>query len=312
MPRWKRACKRAIGFLDGVVNFIALTMVVSIMLLAGYSLWDAGQIYHAAETTAYIAYIPTQEDTRSFDELRAINPEVIGWIRVNETEINYPLLQAEDNSKYVSTDVEGNYSLSGAIFLHCGNAPNFGDFNNIIYGHHMEKRRMFGDMELFSDKAFFDDHPYGNLFFDGHDHGVEFFAFVMVDAYDDLFLLVKPGTQEDHASFDARRQAYLDGIYEKAMYTREMEITTEDHLVLLSTCTSDITNGRHILVGRLSDTVYPEAEEAVNMGTGVDQLDAMLGRMSLWIWILLAALLLLMIGILVIRHRQKKNRGWKQ
>lgn len=310
MPVWKRVCRHAIGFLDGMVDFAALTMVVSVILLAGYSLWDANQVYHAADTAAYIAYVPTPEDTRSFDDLRAINPEVMGWIRVNDTEINYPLLQAKDNSKYVSTDVEGNYSLSGAIFLHCANAPDFTDFNSIIYGHHMEKRRMFGDLDLFSDKAFFDSHPYGNLFFDGQDHGIEFFAFVMVDAYDDLFNLVKPRDQEETAAFDARRQAYLDDIYEKAMYTRDMKVSTGDNIVILSTCTSEITNGRHLLVGRLTDTVYPEAEDPVNLGTGVDQLDEMFGRMPIWIWILLAALLLLIIlWILILRHSQKRNRG---
>jgi len=310
MPGWKKVCKHVIGFLDGAVNLAALTLILSILFLAGYSLWDANQVYHAADTTSYIAYVPTPEDTRSFDDLRALNPEVMGWLRVNDTEINYPLLQADDNSKYVSTDVEGNYSLSGAIFLHCANAPDFSDFNSIIYGHHMEKRRMFGDLDLFSDKAFFDTHPYGNLFFGGQDHGVEFFAFVMVDAYDDIFYLVKPGDQEEPAAFEAKRQAYLDSIYDKAMYTRDMEVTTDDHIVLLSTCTSEITNGRHLLVGRLSDTVYPEAEDPVNLGTGVDQLNEAAGQIPVWIWILLAALLLLIIlWILILRHSQKRNRG---
>lgn len=312
MPPWKKACRRLIGLLDSVVSFAALALMVCVMLLAGYSLWDANQVYRAAEATVYQAYIPTEEDTRSFDELRAINPEVIGWLRVNDTEINYPLLQAEDNSKYVNTDVEGNFSLSGAIFLHCSNSPRFTDYNSIIYGHHMEKRKMFGDLGLFAEQAFFDEHPYGNLFFDGKDHGIEFFAFMLVDAYDDIFTLVNPDQHAGSDAAEALEQAYLDSVYEKSMYVREIDVTTQDNLVLLSTCTSVITNGRHILVGRLTDTVYPEAEGSVNLGTGVDRLGGSLGQVPLWLWILAAVLLLLVILIFILRRRQRSNREGKQ
>jgi sortase B len=303
MSLFTKIMRRIIRILDGLVNLIALVMIVSVMLLAGYSLWDANQIYRAAEATAYEAYIPTEEDTRSFEELRALNPEVIGWIRVNDTTINYPVVQAQDNSKYVNTDVEGNYSLSGAIFLNCLNKPDFSDFNSIIYGHHMAKNKMFGDIGLFTDKKYFDEHPYGNLFFEGKDHGIEFFAMLTIDAYDELFFVSE--------AEEISRQAYLDRVYQQARYIREMDVTAQDRLVLLATCTTSMTNGRNILVGRLSDTVYPEAEAPRNQGTGVDQL---IGEMPAWIWILLAAVVLLLVLILILKGKQskrKKNREGK-
>lgn len=303
MSFFTRVMKRVIKLLDGVVNLIALLLILSSLLLSGYSLWDVSQIYHAAEATVYEAYIPSQEDTRSFEELRAINPEVIGWLRVNETFINYPLVQAQDNSKYVNTDVEGKYSLSGAIFLDCTNTLDFTDFNSIIYGHHMEKNRMFGDIGLFAQKDYFDAHPYGNLFFNGRDHGLEFFAFMTVDAYDPIFLVCP---KENMQSW----QDYLDRIYESATWTREMDVTLQDHLVLLSTCTSSITNGRNILVGRLSDTVYPEAEEPLNFGSGVDALEHWFGTLPTLFWIALAVGILLILSILAIAFsRRKKRRG---
>ena len=95
------------------------------------------------------------------------------------------------------------------------------------------------------------------------------------------------------------------------MYVREMDVTTQDNLVLLSTCTSVITNGRHILVGRLTDTVYPEAEESANLGTGVDRLGESLG-VPLWLWILAAVLLLLGILVFILRRRQRSNREEKK
>ena len=97
---------------------------------------------------------------------------------MNDTNINYPLLQAEDDDTYMNTDAEGKYSLSSSIFLHCANQPDFSDFNTMIYGHHMEKHKMFGDVGMFTDKTYFEEHPYGNLFFNGKDHGAEFYALI--------------------------------------------------------------------------------------------------------------------------------------
>ena len=85
----------------------------------------------------------------SFEELQKINPEVFGWLNIPDTHIDYPLVQAEGNSKYVNTDVKGNFSLSGSIFLDCRNHKDFSDCNHIIYGHHMQKDAMFGELERF-------------------------------------------------------------------------------------------------------------------------------------------------------------------
>ena len=249
----KKTAKFIVKIIDHMVNLTALLLVLMTMFLSCYMLWDSNQVYQAADAKNYEAYIPTEKHTKSFEELQKINPDIIGWIRVNETNINYPLLQAEDDDTYMNTDAEGRYSLSGAIFLHCANKPDFSDFNNIIYGHHMEKHMMFGDVGLFTEKKYFDEHPYGNLFFDGKDHGIEFYALLQADAYNEKIFSVCADTSE-------ARQAYLQEIEANALHRRNLKITENDHLVLLITCTSEMTNGRNILVGRLTDQVYPEKE----------------------------------------------------
>ena len=118
---------------------------------------------------------------------------------------------------------------------------------------------MFGDIGYFTDETYFDEHPYGNLFFDGKDHGIEFYALMQVDAYNETIFNVCPDTSE-------AKQAYLQEIIDNALYKRELNITENDHLVLLTTCTSDMTNGRNVLVGRLTDQVYPEKEKFVQKG----------------------------------------------
>lgn len=262
-------------------------------------LWDSNQVYQAADAKNYEAYIPTEKHTKSFEELQKINPDIIGWIRVNETNINYPLLQAEDDDTYMNTDAEGRYSLSGAIFLHCANKPDFSDFNNIIYGHHMEKHMMFGDVGLFTEKKYFDEHPYGNLFFDGKDHGIEFYALLQADAYNETLFSVCADTSET-------RQAYLQEIEANAIYRRNIKITENDHLVLLTTCTSEMTNGRNILVGKLTDQVYPEKEKVRNMGTGIDELKEKLNQVPVIFWLILLIIVLLLIDRILGKRRKKK------
>ena len=291
----KKTAKFIVRMIDHMVNLTALLLILIVMFLSCYMLWDSNQVYQAADAKNYEAYIPTEKHTKSFEELQKINPDIIGWIRVNDTNINYPLLQAEDDDTYMNTDAEGKYSLSGSIFLHCANKPDFSDFNNMIYGHHMEKHKMFGDVGMFTDKTYFEKHPYGNLFFD---HGVEFYALIQADAYNERIFSICPDDPK-------AKQAYLQEILDNALYKRNFEITQNDHLVLLITCTSELTNGRNILVGKLSDQIYPEKEKPKSLGTGIDELKEKMRQVPVICWILL------LIIVLWITDRKMRKRGKK-
>ena len=294
----KKTAKFIVRMIDHMVNLTALLLILIVMFLSCYMLWDSNQVYQAADAKNYEAYIPTEKHTKSFEELQKINPDIIGWIRVNDTNINYPLLQAEDDDTYMNTDAEGKYSLSGSIFLHCANKPDFSDFNNMIYGHHMEKHKMFGDVGMFTDKTYFEKHPYGNLFFDGKDHGVEFYALIQADSYNERIVSICPDDPK-------AKQAYLQEILDNALYKRNFEITQNDHLVLLITCTSELTNGRNILVGKLSDQIYPEKEKPKSLGTGIDELKEKMRQVPVICWILL------LIIVLWITDRKMRKRGKK-
>ena len=260
----KKAAKFLVKIVDHMVNFIALLLILMVMFLSCYMLWDSNQVYQAADAKNYEAYIPTEKHTKSFEELQKINPDIIGWIRINETNVNYPLLQAEDDDTYMNTDAEGKYSLSGSIFLHCANKPDFSDFNNMIYGHHMEKHMMFGDIGEFTNQNFFNKHHYGNLYYDGINHGIEFIAIMQLDAYNERAFNV--------CISEEAKQEYIKLIDSNSLYKRNVQISPNDHLVILTTCTSDMTNGRNVLVGKLTNKTYPEKIKK-NKGIGIDILN---------------------------------------
>ncbi len=292
----KKIGLKAVGVIDLATDIVLEFILIVALTFGVYSLWDSQQVYEAADSANYTAYRPEANDTLSFEELCKINPEIIGWLTVNDTTIDYPITQTNNNEKYVNTNAEGQYTLSGSIFLDYRNSSDFDDFNSILYGHHMEKKMMFGSLSDFSDKEYFDSHKYGNLFFNGADHGVEFFALILTDAYNNNMFSPAINGQE-------QQQDFIDYLFSNAKHLRNISVTPEDHLILLSTCTSDITNGRYILVGKFIDELHMQektspSKPVINLGTWDVRQLSQLEKIPIWLW--LAAIAVLFVLLLVI------------
>lgn len=235
--------RRIIKLLDSIVDMAVLSVLLLLLAYGIFVLLDTGGMFRSADSARYSIYRPVEEDSLSFEELRAMNPEVFGWLTVYGTHIDYPLVQAENNDKYIYTDAKGNYAASGSLFLDYRNKKDLSDFNSIIYGHHMDHQVMFGEIADFRDKSYFDSHQYGTIYYNGQTHGLEFFAFLEMGVSTKFYT---PGIKESKAARD-----WLNMVMKNALYVRDTDVGINDHIVLLSTCTSDITNGRHILAGKL-------------------------------------------------------------
>ncbi|WP_153052845.1 class B sortase, partial [Streptococcus suis] len=112
---------------------------------------------------------------------------VIGWLEVKGTNIDYPLVQGKTNLDYINKSVEGEYSLSGSVFLDHRNQSSFNDVYSIIYAHHMAGDVMFGELPKFCNADYFKDHKTATLFLpDGSSKTISFFACVKTDAFDEM------------------------------------------------------------------------------------------------------------------------------
>lgn len=235
--------KGIIKILDELVNIVVLLTIVVLGGYGVYSIWDDRQVYEAADTEAFQSWRPEEDADLSFEELRAINPEVVGWLNVYGTHIDYPFAQGTDNVKYVNTDITGEYALSGSLFLDYRNAPDFTNLNHVIYGHHMAEKKMFGELESYKEQTFFEEHRSGSLYYNGTYHDLEFIAFLETDAYDAMIYNVQLTSEEQNT--------YLSYLQEHALYYREVELSDTEHFLALSTCDQSRTNGRYVLVGRI-------------------------------------------------------------
>ncbi len=82
-----------------------------------------------------------------FTQLKSINSDVIGWIYIKDTDINYPILQTTNNEYYLKNSLYKTYSSCGSIFLDCNTKKDFSEQNTVIYGHNLKNQKMFADLE---------------------------------------------------------------------------------------------------------------------------------------------------------------------
>ncbi|MCL2491884.1 MAG: class B sortase, partial [Coriobacteriia bacterium] len=282
--------------------------LILLLLLAGcYAMWDSRQVFEQAQASQYEKYRPTNENGgKTLEELKALNPDVFAWLSVYGTSIDYPVVQGRNNMTYVNTNAEGRYSMSGAIFLDYRNSRDFSDFSSILYGHHMDKTAMFGEIGLFVEKRYFDERKYGMLYYSGQEHGLEFFAFLHVDAYDDA--IFNPMIKGEEA-----QQLYLETLLERAIHVRALSVSPDDHLVLLSTCSSESTNGRDILVARITDEVFEDPFEGLEEETS--RIAQTIGSLSWWklapLWVKVSSIIVLIafvILVLLLNERRRRQR----
>ena len=102
----------------------------------------------------------TMDPPVEFETLQAVNPDIVGWIRIPGTKIDYPVVQTEDNDRYLHTGFDGKENASGSIFLDYEGRSDFKGRNTVLYGHNMKNGTMFRDLIKFKDKDYFKKHQY--------------------------------------------------------------------------------------------------------------------------------------------------------
>ena len=185
-----------------------------------------------------------------FDGLRAVNPDVVGWIYCEDTQINYPVLQGKDNQQYLHRMLDGRYSSSGSIFLDALCDPAFGGDNALLYGHHMKNGSMFAGLSLFGDPEYFAAHPCMWLLTPQGDYRIRLFAGFLSQPDGWVYYVTFADTAEKGAYIaDALAQSEIDAGWRPSPLER---------VVTLSTCDYTFQNARYVLLGVLTPVTTPE------------------------------------------------------
>lgn len=176
-----------------------------------------------------------------FDKLKEINPDTVGWIRFEEPSIiSYPIVHSHDNKEYLTKLFGEGKNTYGTLFVDKDNAGDFSDRNTFIYGHRMKSGSMFGKLEKYADKEFYEKHPY--------------FYIYTPDGKESVYQIFSAGVVTDTSrSYDkqyADEQAfadYINYVRTQSNYDTEVRVPSDAQIVSLSTCTVDSNEDRFLV-----------------------------------------------------------------
>lgn len=234
-----------------ILSIMAGILILLMLSYGMYSLWDTYKIYaNSFADEELLKFRPTDdgEDNPTLKDLEKLNPDVKAWIQVPKTNIDYPVVQGQDDMEYINKNVYGEFELSGAIFLSCLNKDDFSDPYNLVYGHNMKNGGMFADVADFTNKEYFETHQKGKLYLTDATRKIRFFACMKVTAAD-AKIYHPDGYRKENL------KDLLDYIQANAVQYRDVNVTDENSLIALSTCSEAETNGRVVLIGKLEREV---------------------------------------------------------
>lgn len=177
-----------------------------------------------------------------FEALWETNEDVVGWIYCEDTPINFPVVQAEDNDHYLHRLIDGTWNSSGTLFVDYRNADDFSDSNTIIYGHNMKNKGMFGTLPNYKEQSYHDEHPLMWLLTPDGNYKVELIAGYVTSSTSEIYSF---GQAEEEVL------ALAEQSIEKSTFTSDFQVLQGDRFVTLSTCSYEYDNARYVLIGRL-------------------------------------------------------------
>jgi len=244
----KSGSKRKLNIITAViVAAAAVVMGIAIYNLVGIKSdydRDAGA-YESLRAYAEMPALdeqgmPLEQRKIDFDKLRSINQEIIAWITIPDTNIDYPVTRGEDNDFYIAHGFDGKENKAGAIFVDVNNAPDFSDRNTIIYGHNMKGGSMFQNLHEYEKAGFYEAHPFVFIYTpDGEEHIYRIFAAHKTAEDADTYTI---GFPDDEAlgEYVARMKGISD-------FPSDVEVGPDDDIITLSTCVSGEETNRYVL-----------------------------------------------------------------
>lgn len=245
-------------------------MLIGVICFSGYKVWEiSAQYLHEAQVKdelvqfrpqtqesvdsligtvvapdAIVVYDPTVPEPVKYgnqsiiDLQNNVNEDVVAWLTIPNTNIDYPIVAGADNVYYLDKDIHKNKAKAGTIFVDYRCAPNFTGFNTVVYGHNMKNRSMFGDLREFADSSFFEENQRGFLFLADDTYVLEFFAYMVIRANDPVIYAPLPVPDK-----------FIQYARDEAMNFREPRDGV--NVLTLSTCAYNYNGARMVLLANM-------------------------------------------------------------
>lgn len=236
---------------DSVLSLFSGLLAVSLIIFSGYTLYDTFYVQRSAFSSSWdLADLRPKiidDDAQALKDpeaLKKINEDYRAWLTVYDTTIDYPVLQGPDDVYYASRDINKKTSLTGSIYLAADNTSDFSDAYNLIYGHHMDNKAMFGGLDQYLKEDYFKKHKEAIIVTPDKVYDIQFFATLQTNAYEAAIYSVGP---------DKDLGVWRDFLQTHGTIYDQAALEPGKKYIALSTCSSAATSGRLVLFGTMTE-----------------------------------------------------------
>jgi sortase B len=215
-----------------------LLMVVCLTVMAYCATEVFKYFYDYMKVSKELDDIQFVEAMSSIDEMKIDNEDIIGWLSLEGTRLDNPVLQTTDNEFYLTHNYLKEESRGGSIFLDYRNLQ-LGHQHSILYGHVLRNGTMFGDLHKFTDQVYADEHP--TFIFETEHEYYELQVFSAYNTTTDNYYLQTKFTDDQFKNF-------LQTIVNRSVIQMPVAVTTADRIVTLSTCTTSLNDKERFVV----------------------------------------------------------------
>lgn len=177
------------------------------------------------------------------------NKKLIGWLKIDDTIIDYPVMQTSNNEYYLEHNFNQEYDSNGSIFLDCDCSVYPRSTNLIIYGHHMKSGKMFGQLQMYAKESYYEEHKiiqFDTIFEKGTYEVMYVFRSQVFNENDLVFKYYQFINANSGTEFDS----YMAEMEKLSLYDTGVTASYGDCLLTLSTCDSSQADGRFVVVAK--------------------------------------------------------------
>ncbi len=241
----KKTADKIREYIENVVNMLSAALFILLFVIGLYALLDIHAVTVSARMDEEIqSMVPDDNTAVDINELKKINPEIRAWIRIHQTKINYPVVQAKNNTKYLTRNYRGEYATAGSIFLDYRN-NGFKDDFSMVYGHRMDGQNMFGGISMFEDKEYFDQHKTGVLYTEDGTYDLEISDFAVID-------INRTSIYNHDSNKNGNNAKVISEVRSFSKQSRKVEMDENTKIIILSTCDKDSRHYRNVLLAKMT------------------------------------------------------------
>lgn len=204
---------------------------------------------------SYIGHLAEGEILPGAAQMLQINPDTVGYVQISGTEVDFPVVQTNNNEDYLKTAFDGSSNKAGTVFLDCRNTLTYSERsdNLVLYGHNQKDRTMFGSLKDYKKNLdFYKAHPTVTFNSNYTSDVYKIFAYFVTE--------VEPYQTSDGYVFDYHNyldlsdketyDRFISNIYERTQIITSVDVKQGDEFLTLSTCSNEFEPSRFVIFAR--------------------------------------------------------------